>query len=185
MDLDQWARKEHFEFFRTFDEPFFGVCVEADCTGTYARCQREQQSFFLFYLHQALAAANAVRPFRLRIEEGEVYVHDRVDVSPTISRTDGTFGYAYMEYDEDFERFAEAAEAEIGRGRGEDGLPQLPRERTSFTSPRCRGWTSPPCRTRGTSASRTVARRSLSEDDRRGERQAVDARVRARPPRAG
>mgnify|MGYP006273782795 CR=1 FL=1 len=117
LDLGTWPRTNHFEFFRTFDEPFFGVCVDVDCTRAYAHCKSEAQSFFLFYLHKALAAANAVEPFRLRIEDGDVYVHDRVHASPTIERPDGTFGYAYIEYHEDWSQFATAATEEIERVR--------------------------------------------------------------------
>lgn len=122
LDLDAWPRKAHFDFFKGFDEPFFGVCVDVDCTQTYARCQHEEVSFFLCYLHSALAAANAVEPFRLRIEDGAVYVHDRVHASPTIARPNGTFGYAYIEYRPDWAPFEAAAQQEIARVRASDEL---------------------------------------------------------------
>jgi chloramphenicol O-acetyltransferase type A len=122
LDLEEWPRKDHFEFFRSFDEPFFGVCVDVDCTNAYVQCKEKDQSFFLFYLHKALLAANAVKPFRLRIEGDTVCVHDEVNASPTINRPDGTFGYAYMEYHEKWERFLEVGKSEIDRVRAENGL---------------------------------------------------------------
>ena len=122
LDLDEWPRAAHFEFFQSFDEPFFGVCVDVDCTHAYAHCKTQDKPFFLFYLHKALAAANAVEPFRLRIEKGDVYLHDTVHASPTIDRPDDTFGYAYVEYHERWSQFAEAGQAEIERVRASDGL---------------------------------------------------------------
>jgi len=122
LDLDEWPRASHFEFFRGFDEPFFGVCVDVDCTNAYARCKQEDWSFFLFYLHNALVAANAIEPFRLRIEDEAVYVHDQVHASPTIDRPNGTFGYAYIEYHERWSQFAAAGQAEIKRVRASDAL---------------------------------------------------------------
>ena len=35
IDLDSWPRKAHYEFFKSFTEPFFGVTVVVDCTQTY------------------------------------------------------------------------------------------------------------------------------------------------------
>ncbi|MFO8231750.1 MAG: chloramphenicol acetyltransferase [Longimonas sp.] len=124
LDLDAWPRKDHFEFFQSFDEPFFGVCVDVDCSHAYAHCKEEEQSFFLFYLHKALAAANRVEPFRLRIEGDDVYLHDRVHVSFTVDRPDGTFGFAYTEYHERWPTFAAAGQAEMERVRaGTDLTP--------------------------------------------------------------
>jgi chloramphenicol O-acetyltransferase len=28
LDLDTWSRRDHYRFFREFDNPFFSVCVE-------------------------------------------------------------------------------------------------------------------------------------------------------------
>ncbi len=122
LNISQWPRKEHFEFFRQFEEPFFGICVDVDCTGPYNFCQNSGQSFFLYYLHKASLAANRTEPFRYRIKEGQVVVYDRVDLSATISRPDGTFGFSYMTHDDDFERFHQQAEEEIDRVRDSRGL---------------------------------------------------------------
>ena len=35
IDIATWNRKEHFEHFSAFDDPFFGVTVNVDCTRTY------------------------------------------------------------------------------------------------------------------------------------------------------
>ena len=35
IDLATWNRKEHFEHFSAFDDPFFGVTVHVDCTRSY------------------------------------------------------------------------------------------------------------------------------------------------------
>lgn len=32
IDIATWNRKEHFEHFSAFDDPFFGVTVNVDCT---------------------------------------------------------------------------------------------------------------------------------------------------------
>lgn len=122
LDIDQWARRDHFNFFRQFEEPFFGVCVNIDCTAAYQKAKESNTSFFLYYLYQSLAAANSIEPFRYRIKNDEVWVYDRVNASPTINRPDGTFGFSYMDYYESLEEFIDHAQQEIARVQGSTGL---------------------------------------------------------------
>lgn len=122
LEIDNWVRKDHFKFFKQFDEPFFGICVDIDCTNAYAKCKEEKISFFLYYLHKSLVAANRIEPFRYRIEENSVFIYDRVDASPTINRPDGTFGFAYMDYYEDFNEFNREAKEEIEKVQNSHGL---------------------------------------------------------------
>ncbi|MBX2929174.1 MAG: hypothetical protein KF852_15165 [Saprospiraceae bacterium] len=122
IDLTSWPRKEHFLFFKDFEEPFFGLCVTVDCTGAYGASQKDGHSFFLSYLHKALAAANATEAFRCRIDQGEPVVFDQINASPTVGRDDGTFGFSYMDYHPDFAVFEGAGKKEMERIKRGSGL---------------------------------------------------------------
>jgi len=122
LDLENWSRKDHFKFFSQFEEPFFGICVEVDCSKAYQNAKQKEQSFFLKYLHASLLAANQIESFKYRISDDEVWIYDQVNASPTINRTDGTFGFAYMDYSEDFEEFSSVAQTEIQRVQNSTGL---------------------------------------------------------------
>lgn len=122
LDLNTWARREQFDFFRQFEEPFFGVTVEIDCTVAYDQAKGGGRSFFLAYLHTSLLAANEVTPFRYRITDNQVWIYDQVHASPTINRPDGTFGFAYMDFYEDAHEFECNSKAEIDRVRAATGL---------------------------------------------------------------
>lgn len=122
LDIEKWARKEHFKFFKQFEEPFFGVCVDVECTESYAKCKSQGVSFFLFYLHKCLVAANRVESFRYRIKDDSVIIYDKVFASPTINRNDGTFGFAYFDYYEEFQVFSTEAKKEIERVQNSQGL---------------------------------------------------------------
>ncbi len=115
LNLDSWARKEHFEFFSQFDEPFFGVTINVDCGSAYKKCKEHSISFFSYYLHKTLLAANAVEPFRYRTDGSQVWIYDRIDASPTIMRPDGTFGFGLVEFQPNFELFAKSLEIEVAR----------------------------------------------------------------------
>lgn len=122
LDIENWARKEHFNFFLPFDEPFFGISAEVDCTIAYESCKSRNCSFFLYYLYKSLLAANFIEPFRYRILNGEVWVYDQVNASPTINRPDGTFGFAYMNFEQDFVVFKVNAKIEMDRVQHSHGL---------------------------------------------------------------
>lgn len=122
FNVEKWARKDHFNFFNQFQEPFFGVTIDLDCTIAYQKCKNEGIGFFNYYLYQCLAAANSVENFRLRIEDGEVYLYDKVHASAVINRPDNTFGFSYIDYIEDFKTFSTAAKEEIDRVKMSNGL---------------------------------------------------------------
>jgi chloramphenicol O-acetyltransferase type A len=113
IDLTTWPRREHFTFFSAFDEPFFGLVAEVDCTQAQATAKQLGVSFFLYYLHCALQAANEVEAFRYRIEQGQVYLYDRIHASATIGRPDHTFSFSFIEQQDDLTDFIAGANVEI------------------------------------------------------------------------
>lgn len=109
IDVNRWKRKDTFNFFSQFEEPFFGVTVRIDCTLAYQYSRDMNRSFFLHYLYRSLKAANAIEAFRFRLLKGGPVVFDQVHASPTIIRSDGSFGFSYMNYTGDEEDFILAA----------------------------------------------------------------------------
>lgn len=122
LNIENWARKDHFNFFNSFEEPFFGVTVDIDCSIAYHKCKKEGKGFFLYYLHQSLAAANTIENFRFRIEDNQIYVYDQVNASAVINRPDNTFGFSYIDYFQDFIEFQTAAKKEIEEVKNSIGL---------------------------------------------------------------
>ena len=122
LDIENWPRKEHFLFFKQFEEPFFGLTVEIDCTKAYATTKQLGTSFFVYYLHKTLVAVNTIESFRYRIKDDAIYIYDTINVSATIMRDDNTFGFSLIEYSPDFEVFAANTFQEIERIQNTPGL---------------------------------------------------------------
>ena len=118
LDLENWNRKEHYLFFKQFQEPFFGLTVEIDCTKAYATAKELGTSFFVYYLHKTLVAVNTIECFRYRINDDAIYIYDTIDVSATIMREDQTFGFSLIEYSPDFEVFEILDLSEISESQG-------------------------------------------------------------------
>jgi chloramphenicol O-acetyltransferase type A len=122
IDIGKWERKELYHFFRDFDEPYYGITTDLECTGAYAFAKSRGTSFFLYYLYLVLKAVNRTEAFRYRMEGDELYLYDVVDGSATIDRPDGTFGFSYIPYTDELDRFLEMAASEVERVRGERRL---------------------------------------------------------------
>jgi len=122
LDLATWPRREHFEFFSKFDEPFFGLVAEVDCTRARAEASRLGVPFFLYYLYHAVQAANGVPEFRHRIEQGQVFAYDRVHASATIGRPDHTFSFSFIEQQASLADFVAGAQVEIAAIQASSGL---------------------------------------------------------------
>lgn len=122
LDIDSWNRKEHFYFFKTFDEPFYHLNMNVDCTLGLKKIKASGHSIFAWYLFNAMKASNLIKEFRYRIEGEEVVEYDVINASPTISREDGTFGFAQVQFIDNFEMFQAHLKEEVVRVRGLDGL---------------------------------------------------------------
>lgn len=119
---ENWIRKEHFNFFNQFDEPFFGITANIECSFAYRICKQNGFSFFLYYLHQALYAVNQIDELKTRFENPNVVQYQTIHASPTISRADNTFGFSFILYKESFTDFIITAKQEIENIRNSNGL---------------------------------------------------------------
>ncbi|MBK6265296.1 chloramphenicol acetyltransferase [Marivirga sp. S37H4] len=122
IDLNNYNRKEHYEFFKDFHEPFFGVAVEIDCTEAYQYCRLNHLSFYQFYTYQILKAVNEVKELRYRIIDHEIYDVGKLHVSATVLRTDKTFGFSRILYEDDFGSFSRGMKEEIEKVKNTEGL---------------------------------------------------------------
>lgn len=122
IDVESWNRKEHFEFFSKMKSPYFGFTTEVDCTKAYDKAKREGHSFYAVYLYKSMVAINTVDELKLRIVDGQVILYDEVHVGGTIGRADGTFGFSFFHYSQDFETFNERLQEEIKSVQNSTGL---------------------------------------------------------------
>ncbi|GGH05845.1 chloramphenicol acetyltransferase [Mucilaginibacter phyllosphaerae] len=126
INLDTWYRKDHFNFFNSFEEPFFGATANVEVTVAYQKAKEQGVSFFLYYLHCILVAANKIEAFKYRVENGEVFLYNQINCSATIGRADTTFGFSYIDYKADLNEFIAVAQQEIQRIQSTTGLELRP-----------------------------------------------------------
>ncbi len=121
LDTESWPRRQHFHFFRAYDQPFFNVCAPLDVTALRDLCRARGLSFVVAYHYLALQAANATEPFRYRLRGDRVLVHDRLHAGTTVLVDGERFAFCYFEQAADFARFAAQAGAALAALRSGDG----------------------------------------------------------------
>ena len=122
LDLQNWNRKEHFEFFSRMASPYFGITTEVDCTIAYDNAKENGNSFFAHYLHKSMIAVNSVEELRLRIVDNKVALFEKINAGATVGRADGTFGFIFVNFSDDFETFNKELQNEIQTVLNSTGL---------------------------------------------------------------
>jgi chloramphenicol O-acetyltransferase type A len=122
INTDKWERRDLYLFFKEFDEPYYGISTDLECTAAYAYAKSAGISFFLYYLYLVLKAVNRTEAFRYRIEGDDLFLYDVIHASSTIDRENGTFGFSLIPYEEELEQFLKKAAREVDRVRGANKL---------------------------------------------------------------
>lgn len=122
VDIENWTRKEHFQFFSKMASPYFGITTEVDCTQAYKQSKENRVSFFAYYLHKSMIAVNAVKELKYRILGDKVVSFPVVNAGTTIGRADGTFGFAFVNFSNDFDAFLSELQNEIQAVHSSTGL---------------------------------------------------------------
>jgi chloramphenicol O-acetyltransferase type A len=113
LDIDNWARRSTYEFFKDYEDPFFNFTANVDATALYRFCKLNELGFSLTALYFTLVAANSIREFRIRLVDGRLVEFDRIHATQTILNDDQTFSFAYFEMKDDVFEFNRSGKAAI------------------------------------------------------------------------
>ena len=122
IDIQKWERREIYRFFKDYDEPYYGITMNLECSAAYDYAKSNKYSFFLYYLYLVLKAVNQTEAFKYRIEGDELFLYDVINGSATIDRDNGTFGFSYIPYFEDVRHYMDRATEEVIEVRMSDQL---------------------------------------------------------------
>ncbi len=103
-------------------DPYFGITIPFDVTHAYHFSKTNNVSFFARYLHDCMKAINDVENFKYRIIDNNVVVYDTIHASATIMRTNKTFGFSFIEFDDDLMVFSRNLENEKERIESSNNL---------------------------------------------------------------
>jgi len=83
IDITQWKRKEHFQFFHRMDYPQYNICFNLDITELLAEIKRKALPFNYSMIYLSTLSANQIEEFKYRIRDGKVVLHEIIHPSFT------------------------------------------------------------------------------------------------------
>ncbi|MFY8273287.1 CatA-like O-acetyltransferase [Pseudoalteromonas sp. SSDWG2] len=105
LDLHAWERKQHFELYKNFTNPYFNVCIRLKAWPLYEYCKNNNLSFFLAYVYLAHITASEYRPMSLRIENDHPVHCHKPRVSVVQLAADETFRFSYLQLTQSFSEY--------------------------------------------------------------------------------
>ena len=105
LDMENYKRKNHFEYFNSLAYPYVGLTANVDITALWEKVRAEKLPFFLTVCYFVSKAANGVPELRQRIAEGKIIEYDNCRTSHTVALEDGTYCYCNLDGNKPFEEF--------------------------------------------------------------------------------
>ncbi|RLD26765.1 MAG: chloramphenicol acetyltransferase [Bacteroidetes bacterium] len=115
IDLNTWSRAQHFNHFSGLADSSFAVTIPFDVTKAYGFSKQNKISFFAKYLHDCMKAINAIENLKYRTIDEKIVAYDIIHASPTLTRKDNSYGFSFIEFDENLNVFIENYETEKER----------------------------------------------------------------------
>lgn len=111
IDINNWDRKKHFEFFRQMDYPFYNICFDLDITEFLAFVKANNLSINNALVFISIQSANAVENFRYRIRGNKVILHESLTPSFTkLSEETNLFKFVTVNFVDDIFLFNKNAD---------------------------------------------------------------------------
>lgn len=124
IPLENWPRKDHYQFFQDFDYPYFSLCADMDLGVILPLIKEQKISFTAAIMYLVARVANGIPEFRQRVREGDPIEYPVVHPSATIMSKDELFTFCTVRYDPDFKEFVRKAEEEIALVKEQPGLEE-------------------------------------------------------------
>ena len=98
IDLDNYNRRRHFEYFSSLQYPYVGITNNVDVSELVRFCEDRNYSFYLTILHAIALAADGVRELRQRIHNGGIIEYSECPTSHIELLEDNTYCYCTLRH---------------------------------------------------------------------------------------
>lgn len=114
IDMNNYARKEHFDYFRTMQYPYAGVTCDIEVSKLLEYSRANNRSFYLTVLHAVALAADGVPELRQRINGEKIIEYSECPTSHIELKPDKTYCYCTLHHHMSLnEYYAQAEQARI------------------------------------------------------------------------
>ena len=130
--VEPYYRQEHFDFFRRYRSPFYAATFELDATRLKARTAARGGSTYASLCYCFTRAMRGIEDFRYRFRDGRLVLYAELHMGLTVPAPGGRFGFAYLAWDPDPERFATHARRVLAEAEGRLSLVEQPHSNFIF-----------------------------------------------------
>ncbi len=109
--VEDYYRQEHFDFFRTYEMPFYNVTFNLEITAVKAFSSDRGYPTYLTQCFLFARGMNRVEDFRYRLVNDQIVLFYHLDIAATLPAPNGAFSFARFESDPSLEDFLRRAEA--------------------------------------------------------------------------
>lgn len=134
LDMTQYKRINHFNYFKSLAFPYVGITSDVDITKFYHWVKKNQLPFFLSFLWCVSRAANGVEEFRQRIIQDKIVEYPFCRTSHTVAKEDGTYSYCMLDERMEFRPFIEHAALQQENARLHGSIEEEDTESLLFIS---------------------------------------------------
>lgn len=106
-NIDQWARKSTFDFFKSFDVPFYNITANVDVSNLKKFCSEKELSYVVSCLFLSEKTIQQIPHFRYRIKDNEVRLYDNTQAGCTILLENKSFAFCYFKPSNSLTEFVE------------------------------------------------------------------------------
>ncbi|MCP4201561.1 MAG: hypothetical protein GY769_06450 [bacterium] len=103
--VENYYRREIFEFFRGYRNPFYSVSFALEFSRLKAFLDERGFKTYLNLCYFFTRAMQPLEDFRYRLKDGDIVLYDSIHPGITVPAAGGLFGFAHLEYTPDVERF--------------------------------------------------------------------------------
>ena len=112
--VEDYYRQQHFDFFRTYEMPFYTITFNLDTTAVVEFAKERGYSVYLTQCYLFARGMSRVEDFRYRVVDDRIALYDHLEIAATLPAPNGTFSFARFDHDSDLESFLCRAE-EVSR----------------------------------------------------------------------
>ena len=117
IDIENWKRKDHYNYFKQLNYPDFNICGNLDITRFYRYNKEQENPFFISMLYASTKTANSIKEFRFRIRGDKVLEHETVRPSFTVMTESDVFSFCTVKFKDGFINFKTNTSKEIQKSK--------------------------------------------------------------------
>ena len=110
IDLENYPRRKHFEYFSSLQYPYVGVTNNVDVTELVQYCKDKKCSFYLVFMHAVALAADDIAELRQRIRNRGIIEYSECPTSHIELLENGTYCYCTLQHHMELDEYIPYAE---------------------------------------------------------------------------